>query len=66
MTRDEILKVMKDQHDAIDSLFASLIVLTRDHTPDTPFFPSKSGRLWDACVAGNEMVKRLEAGEPVG
>ena len=53
-TREEILAVLKAQHDAIDSLFALAISL------DRKFMPTKSGHVWDVCLAGNELIKKLE------
>lgn len=64
MTRDEVLETLTDQHRAIDALFALLIEATREmHTPKQPFFPSRSGWIWDACVRGNAVIQRLKAGE---
>src|SRR4051812_42418119 len=48
----DLLAACQAQHEAIDRLFAKLIVLTRDHTPDDVFFPSKSGQPWDAIQLG--------------
>ena len=50
---DELLEACKQQHEAIDWLFAALI--TADHS----FMPSKSP-VWPACVAGNEAIKKAE------
>ncbi len=41
----------KAQHDAIDVLFAKLITL------DESFLPSKSGKLWEALLEGNEALE---------
>ena len=59
-TRDDLLAVIEGQHDAIDTLFAMLIELTRKHTPKKPFFPSQSGDVWQAALAGAD-VMRTEA-----
>ncbi|MBA7692278.1 hypothetical protein ES703_100841 [subsurface metagenome] len=50
----ELLEACKAQHDAIDRLFAELI------QRDKRFFPSKSGRPWEAVVQGNKAVARAE------
>jgi hypothetical protein len=54
MTAPEIVAVLKAQHNAIDTLMAALMF------HDKEFRPSKSGPIWDAVVAGNEMIKKLE------
>ena len=50
----ELLEACKQQHEAIDRLFAMLIVKTQN------FYPSKSGQPWEACVRGNEAIARVE------
>lgn len=54
----EMLEVLKAQHDAIDILFAMLI----DITPyPKKFFPSKSGKPWEAILKGNAVIDKAEA-----
>lgn len=48
----DLLAACQAQHEAIDRLFAMLIVLTCDHTPADMFFPTKSGQPWEACQLG--------------
>jgi hypothetical protein len=48
----DLLAACQAQHEALDRLFAMLIVLTREHTPDDVFFPTKSGQPWEACQMG--------------
>lgn len=50
----QLLKACKLQHDAIDILFARLIEL--DHS----FYPSKSGKPWEAILAGNAAIRQAE------
>lgn len=57
-----VLQVLKAQHEAIDRLFAHLIEATRGKLDDRPFMPSQSGQPWAACLAGNALIKDLEAG----
>lgn len=49
-----ILKVLQEQHLAIDILFAELIL------HDQKFMPSKSGQPWDAINQGNAVIQRLK------
>jgi len=49
-----LLKACKAQHDAIDLLFARLIAL------DPKFFPSKSGKPWEAVLLANTAIKTAE------
>lgn len=58
--RVTLLAACKAQHDAIDTLFARLINLTCDHTPHSPFMPTKSGDLWKAAQAGFAAIKQAE------
>ena len=51
---EKLLEACKAQHDAIDLLFAMLIKL------DPNFFPSKSGKPWEAVKLGNEAIKLAE------
>lgn len=50
-------EALKAQHEAIDLLFAMLI--ERDKT----FFPSKSGRPWEAMLLGNKALAKAEGKE---
>lgn len=50
----ELLDACKGQHEAIDRLFAELIMR------DEKFFPSKSGRPWEAVQKGNEVIHKAE------
>jgi hypothetical protein len=58
-TTTELLAACKAQHEAIDILFAMLILATKDTEPK--FYPSASGKPWAALVAGNEAIKAAEA-----
>jgi len=51
---DELLAACEAQHDAIDTLFAMLIECK------TGFFPSQSGRPWDALLQGNAAIKKAK------
>ncbi len=50
----DLYEACKAQHEAIDILFARLIEL--DHT----FFPSKSGKPWEAIILGNKALAKAE------
>lgn len=50
----QLLAACQAQHDALDILFARLIML------DVGFFPSLSGAPWDAMVAGHAAIARAE------
>jgi len=50
-------QALKAQHEAIDILFAMLI------ERDKSFFPSKSGRPWEAIRQGNEALAEVEGKE---
>jgi hypothetical protein len=55
----QMLAALKAQHEAIDRLFAELILKTvRD---EKPFYPSESGQPWEAILLGNEAIKAAEA-----
>lgn len=58
---DELLEVVKAQHNAMDTLFAQLIILTRRHTPEEQYFPSKSGMVWEAMMRGHGIIQRAQA-----
>ncbi len=49
----EILETLKAYHQAIDLLFARLIKL------DPNFYPSQSGKPWDAIVKGKALIDKL-------
>ncbi|MBA7587058.1 hypothetical protein ES708_29071 [subsurface metagenome] len=51
---EKLLQACKAQHDAIDLLFAMLI------KRDPKFFPSKSGKPWEAIKLSNEAIKAAE------
>ena len=50
-----LLKACKAQHEAIDLLFAMLIKV------DPNFFPSKSGKPWEAVVLGNAAINMAKS-----
>ena len=50
----DMYQALKAQHDAIDILFAMLI--ERDQT----FFPSKSGKPWEAIEQGNKALAKAQ------
>jgi hypothetical protein len=63
----DLLAACKAQHEAIDTLFAMLIVATRSDRPSESgmaFMPSKSGQPWEALVAGNAAIAKAEGREP--
>lgn len=55
----ELLAALKQCHEAIDRLFAQLVVATSKGP--RLFLPSQSGQPWAAAVAAHELIKRLEA-----
>jgi hypothetical protein len=60
----DLLAACKAQHEAIDRLFAMLIIATGSDRPSESgmaFMPSKSGQPWDALVAGHAAIARAEA-----
>lgn len=50
----QLLEACKAQHEAIDLLFARLIQL------DPNFFPSKSGKPWEATKKGHAAIAAAE------
>ncbi len=50
----DLYEACKAQHDAIDILFARLIEL------DKNFFPSKSGKPWEAIIQGSKALVKAE------
>jgi hypothetical protein len=55
MKATEVLGVLRQQHRALDTMLA------QRSWADHSFFPSKSGPIWDAVVAGSNAIDRLEA-----
>ena len=53
----EMLLVLKLQHEAIDRLFAQLVLTSSEKNQ---FYPSKSGQPWVACQVGAALIRRLE------
>ena len=53
---DELVSAVKSQHDAIDILFAMLIARTKD------FYPSESGKPWEAMKLGQQALKNAKGG----
>jgi len=51
---DNLLSVCKEQHRAIDKLFALLI------SKDESFLPSESGQPWRALQQGNRAIENAE------
>lgn len=62
----ELLAACKAQHEAIDRLFAMLIVATRSGHVRTEkgFMPTESGQPWDALVAGNAAIAKATGEAP--
>lgn len=52
-----LLDACKEQHEAIDRLFAMLIRTTA-HDTLTSFFPSKSGQPWEALYQGGAAIEQ--------
>jgi hypothetical protein len=59
--RDGLLAACKQQHDALDTLFAMLIA--RSPRDDT-FHPSKSGPPWEAMLAGHAAIAAATGESP--
>lgn len=55
LDRDRFLKVLKQQHTAMDELMAQLIAI------DPTFRPTRSGEIWLAAKAGHELIQDMEA-----
>jgi len=53
----DMLEALKAQHEAIDRLFAELILAKPG------FWPSQSGQPWTACLLGNAAIAKAE-GQP--
>lgn len=51
----DLYEACKAQHDAIDRLFARLIEI------DNNFFPSKSGKPWEATIQGNKAIAKVKS-----
>jgi hypothetical protein len=56
----ELLEACRAQHNALDTLMAQLIILTSRHTPEEPFFPSKSGMPWEAMTRAHAVIQEAE------
>lgn len=52
-----MLDALKEAHQAMDVLFAKLVNET-----DATFYPSKSGKPWEAIIKINEAIKKAEGG----
>jgi len=61
----DMLKALRAQHVAIDTLFAMLIEVTRKPYAGVAFMPSQSGQPWDAIKLGNSAIDKAE-GRPNG
>jgi hypothetical protein len=61
---DDLVRAVEAQHDAIDLLFAMLIRLTGKYESqgEALFYPSQSGRPWEACVLGHKALAKLKGG----
>lgn len=55
----EMLAALEAQHRAIDALMAMAAHLSMD-TP-RPFFPSKSGWIWEAMLQGNRAIDKAKS-----
>lgn len=58
----ELLAALKGCHEALDQLFAMLIVRTSKMSlidPDAMFYPTKSGQPWEAMLEANRLIKML-------
>ncbi len=53
----ELLEACRQQHKAIDTLFAMLIDC------DKTFLPTRSGKPWEAFLAGNAAIAEAEKGD---
>lgn len=53
----EMLRVLQDAHDAIDTLFAMLVVRS---PKDNTFHPSKSGAPWAALLVVNAAIAKAK------
>lgn len=53
-SHEALLDAVKAQHDAIDILFAMLI------KQDIKFYPTKSGKPWEAVLKGNNAIAQAE------
>lgn len=51
----EMLEALKEARNAIDMLFTKLVNET-----DATFYPSKSGKPWEAIVKINEAIKKVD------
>lgn len=58
-TYDELVKVIEDQHKAMDWLAASLMIATREQRTHVPFFLSQSP-VWETFTAGTAILERVK------
>lgn len=56
----ELIEALRGQHNAMDMLFAKLIILTSRYTPEEIFYPSKQGIIWDAMQRAYAMIVKAE------
>ncbi|HEY1900742.1 MAG TPA: hypothetical protein VGG49_13220 [Steroidobacteraceae bacterium] len=55
----QLLEACDKYQEALDILFAQLIMATRNNAPPRePFLPTKSGQPWAAATFGNEVRER--------
>lgn len=54
----DLLAACVAQHDAIDRLMASLVLMSQRHTPNQIWMPSHSGPIWDAVKLANAAIHR--------
>lgn len=64
MTKQELLDILQEQHTAIDICMA-LLITNKVQYNGAEFLPTKSGRIWNAVVLGNEAIMRLQVGEEI-
>jgi hypothetical protein len=55
----QLVAALKAQHEAIDMLFATLIAKTM--RAEKPFYPSESGKPWEALLAGKAAIESVGA-----
>lgn len=58
-TYEELVKIIEDQHKAMDWLAASLMLATREQRTHAPFFLSTSP-VWPTFVKGNAVLKQVK------
>lgn len=57
---NRVQNVLEQQHRAIDMLMARIISMEPIDKEDR-FMPTQSGPIWDAVVAGQQLLKELKA-----